>query len=581
MADAFIQELEDLEEGLGTVPGYDGTKSGGFRVRFEVWKERLIRVRKQVYDLCEDDPAAQALENARCAQSAAYFLAMYCWVDEPRPRKGEDVYKPFVPSAAQVELTQWLQASIESSDPSDGYISKSRGWGATRTVVSFAVWGLIYRQGWRGLLVSRKEDLVDKPLDLNSMFGFADFQLKYLQPWQKPEGFDPRYHRLKLMIKNPANGSQITGESTTTKAGRGARATYVIVDEAAFIPDFVMMFGTLSGTTDHRIALSTESFEEGFEWYETWQRYKHDTNKVKQLEVYDNPWMDEYKLAEEELRWEHDPDGFQREYMRDPYAGYGQAVYPIAKDLNVVPYFHDEDRVLLVGIDPGRADDTAMVFAQFQGDHENRKLVWLGSYEKNLMPAEFYAHILTGIEPEPGDPCHIYWDSDGRLRFTDRDKEVMEWLRDVPYRYLRTFCDPAGSARDMSGLSFIDRLLIESKRLRKREWEKARAAGIPVDDPKGIAPLYKDLFAKNRHDSRRSALRKMLPNTVFADTYSANNRLRTAFLNYRFSEPGSKATGEPSPIHDQFSHLVSAAEYLAVYVDLGVAEPRNLQQAAA
>lgn len=568
--DAFIQGLEDLEPGLGTVPGYDGTTCDGFRIRWRTWVDRVIRLREKMQILTEDDPEAQALEIKRCSEDSAYFVAMYGWIDEPRPRKGEDVYKPFIPSAAQVEFLQWLQRKTEDPDAFDGYISKSRGWGATRTICAFASWGWRFRV-WRGLLVSRKEDLVDKPQDLNSMFGYIDFFIGYLPPWMKPEGYDPRYHRLKLMIKNPETGSQITGESTTTKAGRGARATYAIVDEAAFVPDFIMTFGTLSGTTDHRFALSTESFQEGFEWYETWNKYKHDGDKVKQLEWWDNPWFDEYWLAEEEGRWEHDPDGFVREFFRDPYAGFGQAVYPIAKDLETIEYEYNPDAPLLVGIDPGRADDTALVFAQFRGIGPDKQLIWLDSYEKNLMPAEFYAHILTGIPPVLGDDCWVYWENEGRHKFTDRDKEIMRWLRDVPYSHLRTFCDPAGDQETVSGLSFIDRLVITSKKLRAREFAEAT--------PKGIAPFYKDLFARNRHDTRRSALRKIIPNSVFANTWGAE-RLRHAFENYRFNEPGDKATGQPTPIHDAWSHLVSAAEYMAVYIDLGVAEPRVLANVA-
>lgn len=572
MPDSFISGLEDLEPGLGTVPGYDGTLSGGFRVRWRAWQERLIRVRDEVLTLCADDPEAQALELQRCAADVSYFVAMYGWIDEPRPRKGEYPYKPFAPSAAQVEILQWLQRKCESPDPFDGYISKSRGWGATRTICAFAAWGWRFRAGWRGLLVSRKEDLVDKPQDLNSMFGSIDFVIEHLPDWMLPRGCNRdqlrRYYRLKNMLKNPENGSQITGESTTTKAGRGGRATYAIIDEAAFVPDFTTTFGTLSGTTDHRFALSTESFEESKQWFLTWKKYEHDTDRVKQLNWWDNPWFDEYWLSEEQARWEHDPDGFIREYMRDPYAGFGQAVYPIAETLPEIDYDYNPSAPLLVGIDPGRADDTAIVFAQFRGSGADRELIWLDSYEKNLMPAEFYAHILTGIPPILGEDCWVYWESDRRERFTDYDKDYMKWLHDVPYSHLRAFCDPAGSQEPISGMSFVERLLIESKKLRAREF--------PNRTPKGIAPYYKDLFKYNRHDSRRSALRKILPNSKFSQRDGAK-RLRLAMRNYSFNEPGSKATGQPTPLHDEWSHLVSAAEYMAVYIDLGVAEPKNFQ----
>jgi hypothetical protein len=571
MPDAFIQGLEDLEPGLGTVPGYDGTLSGGFRLRWKDWAERVVRLRDAMMEVTADDAEAQSLELGRCSADVAYFVAMYGWIDEPRPRKGEYPYKPFIPSAAQVEFLQWLQRKCEDPEPFDGYVSKSRGWGATRTICAFASWGWRYRAGWRGLLISRKEDLVDKPQDLNSMFGSIDFVIEHLPKWMIPRGYDKRYHRLKLMLKNPENGSQITGESTTTKAGRGARATYAIVDEAAFVPEFVMTFGTLSGTTDHRFALSTESFEEGFEWYQTWKKYEHDTDRVKQLEWWDNPWFDEYWLAEEEARWEHDPAGFIREFRRDPYSGFGEAIYPIAKDLPTAhDYRYNPDSPLLVGVDPGRADDTAVVFAQFRGVGAERELIWLDSYEKNQMPSEFYAHILTGIRPQLGDDCWLYWEPDYGPRFTARDLEFMDWLRTVPHSHMRVFCDPAGGQRPINGMSFVERLLTESKKLRQREHDAGRYPGTP----KGIAAFYKELFSQNRHDMLRSSARKILPATKFAPTDGAN-RLRLAFMNYRMNEPGPKATGQPMPIHDEWSHLVKAAEYLLAFVDMGVAEPKN------
>jgi hypothetical protein len=580
MGDAVIPSLEPY--GLHIVPGYDGTLHGGFRDRWKLWRDEIIKLRYSLFEACADDPEMQARELAICENDPAYFVAMYGWIDEPRPRHGEDVYKPFIPSAAQVEYVQWMVGHIESPEPFDGYTSKSRGWGATRIVImGVVVWGWRFRV-WRGLVVSRKEDLVDKPLDLNSMLGYADFAIDHLPPWMIPEGYDKRYHRLKNMLKNPATGSQVTGESTTTKAGRGARATYAIVDEAAFVPDFVMMFGTLSGTTDHRFALSTESFEEGFEWYEAWKKYEANSDKVKQLEWWDNPWFDSYWLAEEEARWEHDPDGFIREFRRDPYAGFGQAIYPIAADLPTIPFTYDPSAYLLVGIDWGRADDTAMVFAQFTGVGPDRKLVWLDAWDKDGMPGEFYANILSGIPPQQGDATWVYWDdvvweNGRRLTFTDRDKAMMAWLRQVPPSHLRTFCDPSGANKDSGGLSWVMRLVMESRKLRQR---------VDGDGARGIAPLYKELFARTDHTSARSGLRKILPNTVFAEwneateSDSANKKLRLAFRNHRMNEPGNKATGQPVPIHDDWSHLVKAAEYLANYIDLGVAEPRSISRAA-
>ncbi len=213
--------------------------------------------------------------------------------------------------------------------------------------------------------------------------------------------------------------------------------------------------------------------------------------------------------------------------------------------------------------------------------------MWLDLYEKNLMPGEFYAHILTGIPPKRDghidkngnvgpDKCWVYWDdvvwdNGHRLTFTDRDKEFMRWMRQVPPAHIRSFCDPSGANKDSSGLSWVSRLAIESKRLRQRE---------DGQYAKGIVPLYKELFARTDHTMARSGLRGLLPNSVFSKRDGADKRLRTNMKNYRFNEPGSKATGEPVPVHGPESHSVKAAEYLANYIDLGIAEPRSTQQAA-
>jgi hypothetical protein len=171
----------------------------------------------------------------------------------------------------------------------------------------------------------------------------------------------------------------------------------------------------------------------------------------------------------------------------------------------------------------------------------------------------------------------VVWENGRRLTFTDRDKAMMAWLRQVPPSHLRTFCDPSGANKDSGGLSWVMRLVMESRKLRQR---------VDGDGARGIAPLYKELFARTDHTSARSGLRKILPNTVFAEwneateSDSANKKLRLAFRNHRMNEPGNKATGQPVPIHDDWSHLVKAAEYLANYIDLGVAEPRSISRAA-
>ena len=551
MADALIPTLEPY--GLHVVPGPDGTEE--WRARWFAWRDDLYRLRYDIAAHLEAHPSERGLELAMCAQDPARWLALWAWIEEPRSREGEDAIKPFTPFAFQVELLQWFVAHCDSPAAYDGFASKARGLGATWIFTAGAVWGWLFRP-WRGKLVSRKEDLVDKPGDLDSMFGKIDFLLGYLPQWMLPAGFTRDEHRFKLLLKNPVTGGQITGESTTSKTGRGGRATYVVLDEAAFMPGFIEVFGTVAGTTDHRFCVSSESFEEGRGWWTTWHEAKgQDPGCVRELEYWENPYFDEAWFAAERRRWGNDPEGFNREYLRDPYAGSDTFVYPTVREAGFVEKGYDPALPLLVGIDPGRADDTAIVFAQQEFVDGQRRIRWIDSYERNLQPAEWYAHILTGIEPVHGDA--VDWS-----RATARDRQVLEFCASLNWGSdrVRVYMDPAGSQKDMSGLSFWDRIVKESKRLRVR-------AEAPYQRP--IVPLYKELFSHNRHDTRRLAMRSLLMQSEFSDTKGAR-RLHDALANYRFNKPSEKGTGQPAPIHDEWSHLVSAAEYLAVYVSLGL-----------
>jgi hypothetical protein len=176
----------------------------------------------------------------------------------------------------------------------------------------------------------------------------------------------------------------------------------------------------------------------------------------------------------------------------------------------------------------------------------------------------------------------------------------MAWLReaDRPFGMMQVACDPAGGQRDSSGLSFVERIILESLRLRERAYAQEleatteayrhalpqtngataphlESALLETPKPKPVIPLYKDLYQRNRHDQRRLALRTLLTTALFAPTAGAE-RIRLAMRHYRFSEPGDKATSQPAPIHDQWSHIVTACEFLATFINLNVigGEPR-------
>lgn len=80
------------------------------------------------------------------------------------------------------------------------------------------------------LVASRKEDLVDKRGDSDTLLGKIDFIRAHQPGW-----LIPRITRNKLHLKNEDNGSLISGESTNNDLGVGGRRTALVLDEFALL----------------------------------------------------------------------------------------------------------------------------------------------------------------------------------------------------------------------------------------------------------------------------------------------------------------------------------------------------------
>lgn len=565
---ARIEALEPY--GLAVVPGFDPARphDGGWRDDWKAWADRVVRLRNEILADAEGSSEMRRLQRDICRQSPTYWAAMYGWIEEPRPMEGEDTIKPFCPFSCQVQQIDWFVEKNESPRRFDGMTSKPRGVGATFTFCEAAVWGWLYRD-WRGKFISAVEEKVDKPLDADTIFGKFDIILNHLPWWMLPKGFDPDLHRLHRMLKNPETGAQINGHATSPDASRGTRATYAVVDEAAFIRDnlFTPVWNTLSGATNHRWGISSESFEKGRQWWDTWHAAKAlgrpEIADVLELEWQDNPYYDDLWYEEERLRCAANGDEawFVREYLRDPRAGSEGAVYDEVNDVSFVDGGYDPDLDLHVGIDPGMKDETALVFLQVRFDDGRRRVRVVDAYQNSMRTAEFYAHILTGIPAEPGDPA---WGE----RFGPRDEQMMGWLRDVPWTRLKPYMDPAGSQTNMSGLSFLDRLVKESRRLRERQ-----RLSVPEDRrparSRAVVPSYKEInkFQRNRLDVRHLAAREVLTSAEVTDN-PGGRMWHGAMRDYTWAPSTARATGDTKPLHDGNSHLVTAFEFASVYLCL-------------
>lgn len=159
------------------------------------------------------------------------FVNHWCVTYDPRnPSRGLPATVPFVMFPRQAELVEFLVALVDGEQ--DGLIEKARDMGATWVACGLSVWLWLFRPGISVGWGSRKEALVDRLGDADSIFEKMRVILRNLPPAFRPAGFKESEHATHMRIVNPVNGSTITGEAGDN-IGRGGRKTIYFKDEAA------------------------------------------------------------------------------------------------------------------------------------------------------------------------------------------------------------------------------------------------------------------------------------------------------------------------------------------------------------
>ena len=140
-------------------------------------------------------------------------------------------------------------------------IEKSRDMGVSWVTLAVLEWYWKFKSRQSFLLLSRKEELVDKTDSMDALMPKIDFIHEYQPNWMN----DP--HRLNLHLANIDNKSVIDGESTNGDAGRGGRRKAIAIDEAAAVQNGFEVNAATSQTTNCRIWISTPKGK-GNEFYD-------------------------------------------------------------------------------------------------------------------------------------------------------------------------------------------------------------------------------------------------------------------------------------------------------------------------
>lgn len=178
------------------------------------------------------------------------------WVDTYDPRNvasGMRARVPFVLFPRQEELVEFLLSCLTAEQ--NGLIEKSRDLGATWICAAFSVWLWLFKDGSAVGWGSRKEQLVDRLGDADSIFEKMRMVVRGLPPEFLPAGLSPE-HMTYMRFVNPTNGSTITGESGDN-IGRGGRKLIYFKDESAHYEHPEMIEASLTDNTRVQIDLSS------------------------------------------------------------------------------------------------------------------------------------------------------------------------------------------------------------------------------------------------------------------------------------------------------------------------------------
>ena len=218
------------------------------------WRTRMLRE-------LTADPGKLASARAYYATRPAAFIMD--WLDTYDPRKSPnnanpqlrgEKWMPFVFFKRQEDVIGFFESCSHSQE--SGLVEKCRDFGLTWLACGYSVWRWLFIKndaiGWG----SRKESLVDKPGDPDSIFEKIRLMLKRMPKIWMPAGFSWGRHSTFMKLLNPENGAIIAGEAGDN-IGRGGRRSCYFLDEAAHLERAEKVEAALGDNTNVRIDISS------------------------------------------------------------------------------------------------------------------------------------------------------------------------------------------------------------------------------------------------------------------------------------------------------------------------------------
>lgn len=218
------------------------------------WRSKVLK------QLISDSNVLKAAKIYYSTHPAEFIMD---WMDTYDPRKSPtnanpalrgEKWMPFVFFKRQKDVIDFFESC--SHDQTSGLVEKCRDFGLTWLACGYSVWRWLFIKndaiGWG----SRKETLVDKPGDPDSIFEKIRLMLKRLPRIWLPAGFSWGRNSTYMKLLNPENGAIIAGEAGDN-IGRGGRRSCYFTDEAAHLERPEKVEAALGDNTNVRFDISS------------------------------------------------------------------------------------------------------------------------------------------------------------------------------------------------------------------------------------------------------------------------------------------------------------------------------------
>ncbi len=186
-----------------------------------------VRFRAKLIATAEKNPQFAITLYELCRRDIIKWIDLFCWTKDPR-RRPSDI-RPFICYDFQRGYVKEIEDAIDKQY--DRLTEKSRDMGVSWICLYVIMHKWLFERGSDFRIGSRKEEFVDRPKVIDTLFEKIRFNLLRQPKWLMPVRFKWEADSTYMKIYNPDLGNTIIGESANEDFGSGGRSKAVLLDE--------------------------------------------------------------------------------------------------------------------------------------------------------------------------------------------------------------------------------------------------------------------------------------------------------------------------------------------------------------